>query len=321
MSIRSFGAFCAVVFFSLFATAAEFEIKVLNYNVQGLPWPIKKHKGELPEIGRLLGELRKQGAQPQIVFLQEAFLGGPVDELIKNSGYRYVYKGPKTSDWSPLEKKPVCVGPRQPPGCPATNGKVTNSGIFILSDYKILRAEKASFGKACTGYDCLSNKGVMMAELEVPGMSQPLVVLNTHFNSSKSSGSSPEKAAESRVKQLYVVNWFLKKHLPDLSERPVIFGGDFNCWMTRAPYLELQQSLAMLNAQEICLKNPAGCKVLSDDSHEDFFGHTPDHIFYRSGRRTELAPVSIEKTFKIMHGDRQISDHLGLESVFRVRSI
>lgn len=318
---RLVGAFCAVFFFSIFATAGSFQIKTLSYNVQGLPWPIKKHRGELPEIGRLLGEMRRQGTQPQVVFLQEAFRGGSIDTLIKNSGYAFVYKGPSTSEWAPLDKKPNCSNSPKSQPCSTGNGKLTNSGTYILSDYKILRAQKAAFGKACTGYDCLSNKGVMMAEIEVPGLPEPIVVLNTHFNSSKSSGSSQAKSDAARTKQLAAVNWFMKKYLPDLNERTVIFGGDFNCWPTRVPYNELQSSLLMQNAQEVCLENSHRCRVLSPESYDTFFGRTPDHIFYKSGRGVELFPVSIEKTFDIMHGKRQISDHLGIETVFEVRSL
>ena len=276
------------------AKASEFNFKVLSYNVQGLIWPIKKHKGELPRIGEILGEMRARGEHPDVVFLQEGFRDDKIKELIKNAGYPYYYKGPKN------------------------NLHPSDGGIYILSDYKILRSAKVAFGKACTGYDCLSNKGVMIAELEVPGFPEPIIVANTHMNSGKASGSPEAKYIKARKDQIAKIGWLLKQF--GTEGRTVFFGGDFNTAPRKAPWDVLRSTLNMKNAQEDCMQNAGSCVRLSDDSDDDILIGAPDHVFYQAGKGVNLSPVSIEKTFKIKHGDRWISDHWGLEVVFKVET-
>ena len=46
---------------------------------------------------------------------------------------------------------------------------------------------------ACAGFDCLANKGVLLARIAVPGMAQPLTVANAHLNARKAAGVSVVK--------------------------------------------------------------------------------------------------------------------------------
>ncbi len=286
--------FSLLFFFSPVAHATESELKVLSYNIQNLPWPAKKNRGEISRIGEIFGEMRAQGIHPQIVFLQEAFEDGQVKKLIQKSGYPYAVKGP------------------------GSGTRLLNAGIYILSDYKILNVRKMAFGKACAGLDCASNKGVMMAEIEIPGWSESLLVLNTHMNSGKSSKVSPKKHIASRAAQIAKIGKFL---VPvNLSGRPVVFGGDFNTAPLKDPWDVLVNTLDMDNAEVYCMDNPLKCDRLSEEDDEDFFLKSPDHMFYRSSETVALTPLSVEKNFKIMHGDRYISDHFGHEVVFRVQT-
>jgi endonuclease/exonuclease/phosphatase family metal-dependent hydrolase len=276
------------------AQASESELKVLSYNVQGLPWPAKKPKGELSRIGEIFGEMRAKGTQPQIVFLQEAFRPQKISKLIQNSGYPYSVKGPDNE------------------------GRILDSGIYVLSDFKILSVKKLAFGTACAGLDCASNKAVMMVELEVPGWSQPLVVFNTHMNSGKSSLVKPAKYIASRHMQIAKIGTLMEQ--ANLEGKTVIFGGDFNTAPLKDPWDALTDTLGMSNAEEYCMDHPENCTRLSEEDDEDFFLRSADHIFYQSSDAVTLTPLSVEKTFKILHGDRYISDHFGHEVVFRVQT-
>ncbi len=48
------------------------------------------------------------------------------------------------------------------------SGKLLGSGLQLLSDYPILAVRRAPFpAYACAGYDCLANKGILMALVAV----------------------------------------------------------------------------------------------------------------------------------------------------------
>lgn len=283
-----------VVLISLNSAFAQgLNLKVVTYNIHDLPWPEKKDRGEVLRIGEIFGEMRASGTQPQVVFLQEAF-SSKIKKFVKNSGYKYVAKGPG-------------------PGL-----RIFNSGIYILSDYKILRVAKAAFGFACAGLDCGSNKGVVVAEIEIPGLSETVWVANTHMNSGKASLVKPEKHIASRAKQIAVAAKLFDKL--ELGDRPIIFGGDFNNSPIRQPWDVLINTLQMDVAQEYCMNNPSTCERLSEESDNDFFYKSPDHVLYRSSQNTVFTPLSVEKTFKILHKGRPISDHHGVEVVFAVQS-
>ena len=61
---------------------------------------------------------------------------------------------------------------------------LTGSGLVAATDLAVVRTVNQPFGRhSCAGYDCLANKGVMLIEIAIPGMPEPLFVLNTHLNS------------------------------------------------------------------------------------------------------------------------------------------
>src|SRR5204862_8341823 len=49
-------------------------LSVMTYNVEGLPWPVRRGRGsQLKAIGEQLAALRARGLQPDVVLLQEGF--------------------------------------------------------------------------------------------------------------------------------------------------------------------------------------------------------------------------------------------------------
>ena len=95
------------------------EINVLTYNVAGLPWPIacgKKSRqtdasgSRIPiacnraeaiaVIGDMFKTLRQQGKEPDIVFLQEAFIAAS-EEIVQRGGYTNWVTGPGRDDLGP----------------------------------------------------------------------------------------------------------------------------------------------------------------------------------------------------------------------------
>ena len=213
--------------------AAARDLTVLTYNVHGLPWPFARNRSSaLVEIGSRLQAMRAAGTQPHVVLLQEAFTGD-AKRVAEKAGYAYVVDGPSRKLAAPVFAK---AGPGALFAAGAswfkgeTQGKLLDSGLRILSDYPVLKVSRAAFpADACAGFDCLANKGVVMATLAVPGplgRTTPIAVATTHLNSGRASGVDKARAMEAYRRQLTVLDRFFAAHRePGV---PLIFAGDFN---------------------------------------------------------------------------------------------
>ena len=74
---------------------------VMTYNVEGLPWPVRKGRGQaLKAIGGELAAMRAAGRQPDVVLIQEGFRS-EIWDLIDESGYPYVARGPNKGQRDP----------------------------------------------------------------------------------------------------------------------------------------------------------------------------------------------------------------------------
>ena len=70
------------------------QIKLLTYNVAGLPWPAASGRPQaLQRIGDRLAALRRQGQAPHVVVLQEAFTSEAL-AIGARAGYRYQARVP-----------------------------------------------------------------------------------------------------------------------------------------------------------------------------------------------------------------------------------
>ena len=206
------------------AGLAPNRLSVMTYNIKGLPWPIASDRAQaIDEIGARLRRAREQGNQPDVIMLQEAF-GDTAQRIADRAGYRFVAIGPDAAeqaryrfstpiprDWSRGENI----------------GKSLNSGLAILSDFPLSDVETLAFGdQACAGFDCLANKGIVKASVDVPGYAAPVRLFNTHLNSRKASGVEIGKANRAFRRQLMIAARFVDDATDPAS--PMIFAGDFN---------------------------------------------------------------------------------------------
>ena len=211
------------------AALAPGEISVLTYNVQDLPWPIAADRSsDLAMIGMRLAELRRRGAAPQLVVLQEAF-SGESRLMLRAAGYEHIAVGPTADDPRaapavPLDAtfvaaRSVRLGEGQAPRL--------SSGLMIASDFPILSVASAPFPRdVCAGVDCLANKGVMLARIAVPGMTRPLELVTTHLNAGKKSMTPPARHLYAWSQQLEAIERFLAAHGDTKARR--LFAGDVN---------------------------------------------------------------------------------------------
>ncbi len=204
-------------------------LSVMTYNIEGLPWPVRSGRtGAFDRIGARLNALRASGGQPHIVTLQEAF-SADAKRIGITSGYRYIANGPdKTlagaravlpADIAFAAKAHFLDGER--------SGKLLDSGLQILSDYPIVAVRRMAFPSyACAGYDCLANKGALVAMIAVPGIAEPIAVVNAHLNSRTASGVGDQRTLYAYERQIDALDAFIAEAIRPGT--PMIVAGDFN---------------------------------------------------------------------------------------------
>lgn len=274
--------------------APAMEFRLMSYNINGLPWPLKANKAPLfDEMARVLQTARAQGTAPHVLVVQEGFRGN-VTKFVENAGYKYIQKGPNS------QQRRNGSGPSK---------AVLNSGLFILSDYPIVQTDFTVYGSDCSGWDCFANKGILYAQINVPGIGL-VDIFDTHFNCVASSGTKPEKVYAAQLNQLKIASDFVNSKIS--TTRPALFGGDFNIKDASPIYNNMLVAMQpMFNVGQFCKTYPASCELGEGTVLEDIL-FTTDHEYYKSGGGITVVPFYAAKNMTSRLGDRELSDHPGL---------
>lgn len=306
----------------------ENALSVMTYNVEGLPVPVRfGRSGAAHQIADRLHQMRDAGLQPHVVVLQEAF-GDAQRKIGEEAGYRYVAFGPdrdlRNAEAMSAEDKAFAGQARFLKG--ERSGKMTGSGLAILSDYPIVSVVKAAFpAYACAGFDCLANKGVMMATVQVPGVDQPVAVIATHMNSKDSSHVPEPRHRYAFMRQLETVSKFLTANLaPGM---PYIFAGDTNVGKSKPRMAALESMLAGLprtadaGQVRIALKDclagtDAGCMISSPKEVRISAARNKDLQVFGAGATTKVALLGVDAPFGHDAKGRMLSDHIGYTAFY-----
>jgi endonuclease/exonuclease/phosphatase family metal-dependent hydrolase len=264
-------------------------LRVLSYNIQGLPPPIGDDLRRIEQIGRLMSVHRKNGQAPHIVALQEGFPDRQLNALIRASGYPYYVKGPETG-----------------------RGKVVNSGLYVLSEFPLSSYSEVVFDH-CTGTDCYATKGVMRVRVHVPGVPEPIYLFNTHMNADMDPLIPISTTVTVRIQQLRQAHTW--RALMNLKVGPQFFIGDFNFHPGYRDYEFLRQTSDFRYVHEECIKR--GCSSNGTDIADDLT-KSYDHQFYQPGSRISVVPTHLERNYSERFLGRPLSDHLGLEVHYRL---
>jgi len=268
--------------------------------------------------------MRQAGTQPHIVVLQEAFTRA-AQRIGAESGYRYVVDGPAAADRSSL---PATAADRRFAAAASwfkgeRSGKLLGSGLQLLSDYPILAVRRAPFpAYACAGYDCLANKGILMALVAVPGAATPVVVTTAHFNSRGASGVSDERADYAYRRQLDAAGRFMAQS--PWHRYPIIFAGDFNVGKI-APRARAFASATggwwgaartggLDDAMHACSRDTSGLPRAALES----FHRAKDWQLFASTRFAALTAEAISVPFGRGADGRMLSDHIGYVARYRL---
>ena len=297
----------------------EAEVSVLTYNVEGLPWPVRKNRApRLREIGRQLAAMRAAGSAPDIILLQEAFSGAAA-RIGRSAGYANYVRGPTRGMKRPPtseEAEAALVGNRRKRKGEGLR-QFLPSGLYILSDFPVVAADRQPFrARECAGFDCLSNKGLLYARIHLPGVPDPLEVFNTHLNSRGSTGVSEARSLLAHRLQIDESSRFIESRRgPGL---PLIFGGDFN--MRGAP--DRFERFALKKPWPIvhryCAEQRADCDVRLSWDGDTPWMDTQDLQGFDSGARVSVRPVRVEALFDRPWKGRPLADHDGLLVTYRL---
>lgn len=293
-------------------------ITLLTYNVAGLPWP--RRTGTRQAMRRIERAWPAEFADgsPDLLLLQEAFVPSAT-RLPLRVGYANLVRGPRRSDRADPPPEPPSREFRKGRafGKGERLGKLTGSGLALATDLEIAAHSNLPFGRSsCAGYDCLANKGAMLVEIAVPGMPEPLFVINTHLNSRSASGVSHERSFYAYRRQLREIEQWLDRVWR--GRGPLIWVGDFNAGFDRERFDEKEERLPGELAHRRCVERPERCRVLMSWDSDEPWLDTQDLQGFLSGNRVRVEPIAIAARFDSPFEGRMLSDHDGLEVTWRL---
>lgn len=296
------------------------ELSVLTYNVAGLPWPRRSGAGRAMQriVNAWPREFTEQQS-PDILLLQEAFVPTST-RLALEVGYRNVVRGPRRLDRPDPRPERADADFRRERRL--LKGErlfiVAGSGLVAGTDLAIASNTTLPFDRhSCAGYDCLANKGAMLIEVELPGMPEPLFVLNTHLNSgSKASGVSSERAFYAYQRQIAELRDLLLREWR--GRGPLIWAGDINARGNLERFGLQEASLPGELAHRYCVDNPGHCAIESSWDNDEPWLDTQDLQGFLDGQWVRIKPVAIGARFDKPVDGRKLSDHDALEVRWRL---
>jgi endonuclease/exonuclease/phosphatase family metal-dependent hydrolase len=284
-------------------------LSVLTYNMEGLAWPARHGRAaELREIGRQLNALRSRGSDPDIVLFQEMFRG-VAKEAVAATGYPAIASGPgRTTRPSVKEVAPL------PGRAKIQRGELgfhlTGSGLAIASRYPILETQTRAYGKkACAGFDCLANKGIMLARLRIPGVPGDIDIYNTHMNAARASKAPQSRNLAAHERQALQASEFIETTHDDAT--PVILGGDFNMRHSEERWENFSRYQSLKLVHQVCADPTSRCDVRMSWDGDAPWMDTQDLQFFWPGRAVSIRPVRVEALFDGTPGSPRLSDHDG----------
>lgn len=291
-------------------------LSVMTYNVESLPWPVRKGRGAaLKQIGFQLAAMRANGREPDVVLLQEGFRD-EIWDLIDDSGYPYVARGPRRGQRDPDYLKDGKPDFRRVKYRHKGEGlgKWGSSGLWVLSNHPIDWVKSHAY-HYCAGLDCLANKGVMLVSLRVPGLPVPVEIADTHLNSKGASGVPRSRATQAHQLQADELKRFMQADR--MPGAPLIVGGDFNVMHSPERFDHVMADYPFQVVSRWCHQNRGACDTQISYDGDAPWLDTQDLIGFLDGDRVAVTPAAVEATFDGA-SEPVLSDHDGYRVTFRL---
>ncbi|WP_420141667.1 endonuclease/exonuclease/phosphatase family protein [Sphingomonas sp.] len=295
---------------------ASTTLDVLTYNIEGLGWPARSGRGPaLRRIAAILADLRQKGRGPDIVLFQEVFSGAAVKSVAR-SGYPDLVTGPGRTQRGPKAADVTLPG-RSRPRKGELGIRLATSGLVIASRFPVIATASEPFSRAsCAGFDCLANKGIVLARLAIPGVPDPIDILNTHMNSQGASGVAPPRYLASHHAQVHELSRFMERN--SILGHPIILGGDFNMRRSPSRFAVFRAAQPLDLVHQYCLDPANGCDVRMSWDGDEPWMDTQDLQLFASGSRVAVAPIRVAAMFDGNDGIPVLSDHDGFRVTYRL---
>lgn len=295
-------------------------LTVLTFNVAGLPWPASKDRAVvMPAIGQHIAALADEGFPVDVILIQEGFIAET--EMIADAlafAYRVTGAGPELKAISH-----ACAGcksdDRQQKWWKGEGiGPFVGSGLHIFSVYPVVGVSRMAFGNQdCAGYDCLANKGAILARVVLPGVPEPVDVLTTHLNSTNAAGVPKWEthiAHERQVRRLAEF-WGSVTSI----DRPNIVGGDFNIRGSHQRFLPLAKLFHGASFVKNTCESVGGSTPCDIDIQPEAPWLTSQDLqAFKSGRKVSIEPVLARTVLNEPVNGSQLSDHFGFLVRYRL---
>jgi endonuclease/exonuclease/phosphatase family metal-dependent hydrolase len=302
--------------YSADGATAYADIDVLTYNIEGLPFPVRSNRGsDLREIARRLAAFRASGEGPDIVVFQEVF-SRDAARAVSDSGYRSIVVGPRDNS----EGRPTTEG-ALPGKRNIFKGEIgynlASAGLAIATDYAMMGVASMPYGdESCAGFDCLSNKGVLFAEIAIPGIPGMIDVYTTHMQSQRSSHVRVERHAEAHRRQTNELAEFVRSNSPPAD--PILIGGDFNMRNSAIRQAAFERVSSLGNVHRYCSEHRAACDMREDWEGEDQWRRVENLHLFQSGTVVKVRPIRAEDMFDGGPSGPMLSDHSGFRVVYEL---
>jgi hypothetical protein len=195
--------------------------------------------------------------------------------------------------------------------------KFTNSGLALGTNFGILAHVAEPFGRrSCAGLDCLSNKGVTLTTLHIPGLPEPLMILNTHLNSRGAARVSRRRTDYAHRQQVREMVELLSREWR--GRYPLIYAGDFNTRGTPYRFDYKDERLPGDLAHRFCHGHRDRCRIEMSWDGDEPWRDTQDLQGYASSARVRIEPIAIAADFDEPFDGHRLSDHDALRVTFRL---
>lgn len=284
-------------------------LSVLTFNIEGLGWPARSGRGpSLHQIAARLAELRAAGKAPDVVLFQEMF-SGAAKQAVADTGYPAITAGPQRTTKARGSTKEKLPGKSH-----IDRGEIgihfSGSGLAVASRYPIILTQRRAYGrKSCAGFDCLSNKGIVLARIAIPGVPTPIDIYDTHMNSRGASRAPERRNLEAHDRQALEASAFIDASHDDAY--PLIFGGDFNMRHSEPRWDNFSRYQSLDLVHRVCADPASGCDVRMSWDGDEPWMDTQDLQFFWPGDRVSVRPVRVEAMFDGGPSGPELSDHDG----------
>lgn len=292
------------------AAAAPATLSVMTYNIEGLTWPARTGRGPFLEaITAEFDRMERANLLPDVIVFQEAFSTDALRTAASTPHPAFAL-GPRAPTRSGLKKTRDPVLRKRNYLRGEWGIRFMGSGLAVASRYPVIAEFRQPYGpSSCAGWDCLSNKSVMLVRIALPGLSDPVEIATTHMNSQGSSGVSVEKQLAAHKVQSGELADFLDRASD--AANPFVLAGDFNMRRSPARFDEFERLNGYNLARRHCLEpapRPPCDIALSFDGDEPWLD-TQDLQIFDDGEHIALRPVRIEAWFDGEDAGGRLSDH------------